>query len=417
MSKKVFAIALALFLASASQALAATEYRLLVPIPGMSNEVNIGNYLTSMYHFVIGIVGILALVMLVLGGMKYMTAAGNPGTAKDAKDMMTSAVLGLMLALFSWIILISINPDLRFIKQPGASFKNLANELGNGCNRSYDPATRACVCLDGTSLNAESATACGTSCFQQKHCGLTDRTCLAANSAVDKNSSNYKSTGCICADGTKVELPAAADQATQKSCSQACKDQEKCGSKFFVVQIHMDNDIRGDGRYHMEGSTNKIQDFLLTNDGTYGDFNVTAVNREDRPNYSCALLVTNQTGIIENNQLYIWWVKEGGAINLNKNTIYESLSMNNADLNMTDGCCENDGEGDCGIDTKFLGGGSCNAEGAIKVINTMWGGTVPPGCGYNCTFAKFNGQQIDFVPKYDIRCVNGYWVPANVNEY
>lgn len=49
--------------------------------------------------------GILALfVMLVIGGFKYLTAAGDPKAATSAKQTMTYAVIGLGLMAISFLI-------------------------------------------------------------------------------------------------------------------------------------------------------------------------------------------------------------------------------------------------------------------------------------------------------------------------
>ena len=64
------------------------------------------------YYFIIGVAGLAAFVMLVMGGVKYLTSAGNPSAIGDAKDQIKSALLGLLIILMSWLILQVINPDL-----------------------------------------------------------------------------------------------------------------------------------------------------------------------------------------------------------------------------------------------------------------------------------------------------------------
>lgn len=70
------------------------------------------------YYFVVGISGLAAFVMLVVGGFRWLTSAGNPTTTSDAKDQITKALLGLLLILMSWIILQVINPDLTILTGP-----------------------------------------------------------------------------------------------------------------------------------------------------------------------------------------------------------------------------------------------------------------------------------------------------------
>jgi len=62
--------------------------------------------------FGLGLVAISALVVLVAAGVWYMSAGDNAGRAGEAKKWMGNAIFGLVLALLSWLILYTINPDL-----------------------------------------------------------------------------------------------------------------------------------------------------------------------------------------------------------------------------------------------------------------------------------------------------------------
>ena len=68
------------------------------------------------YYFIIGVAGLAAFVMLVTGGVKYLTSAGNPSAIGDAKDQIKSALLGLLIILGSWLILQVVNPELTILK-------------------------------------------------------------------------------------------------------------------------------------------------------------------------------------------------------------------------------------------------------------------------------------------------------------
>lgn len=71
-------------------------------------------YLNWLYKVLLGSTGILALIMIVAGGIMYIFAgaSGKPQDVSKAKTMILSAIAGLLLALGSWIILNTINPDL-----------------------------------------------------------------------------------------------------------------------------------------------------------------------------------------------------------------------------------------------------------------------------------------------------------------
>ena len=70
-----------------------------------------GTYLNAMIKIFIGICAILALIMIVFGGIQYMTS-GLVSSKLAAKDTITNAILGLLLALGAFAILNTINPDL-----------------------------------------------------------------------------------------------------------------------------------------------------------------------------------------------------------------------------------------------------------------------------------------------------------------
>lgn len=49
--------------------------------------------------------GIACLVMLLIGGFKYLTAGDNPKSAESAKNTITYAFLGIFALIASWLIL------------------------------------------------------------------------------------------------------------------------------------------------------------------------------------------------------------------------------------------------------------------------------------------------------------------------
>lgn len=70
------------------------------------------------YYFIISIAGIAAFVMLIWGGIEWMTSAGNPTKIGEAKEKINSAFLGLIIILSSYLILQVINPDLIMLRLP-----------------------------------------------------------------------------------------------------------------------------------------------------------------------------------------------------------------------------------------------------------------------------------------------------------
>ncbi len=82
----------------------------IVGLEFLGESANLGDLLANIYYFLLGLVGVSALVMFVWGGIEYMLAGDkDPG---KAKERMKNAVYGLVLALTSYLILYTINPDL-----------------------------------------------------------------------------------------------------------------------------------------------------------------------------------------------------------------------------------------------------------------------------------------------------------------
>lgn len=90
--------------------------QLAAVIPGLEfiqySGNNFGDLISSIYIFALGLVGISAFIIFVYSAFKYMTAGENETKVKDARKKMGDAVLGLILAFLSWLILKTINPDL-----------------------------------------------------------------------------------------------------------------------------------------------------------------------------------------------------------------------------------------------------------------------------------------------------------------
>jgi hypothetical protein len=59
--------------------------------------LNIVNLLTAL-------VGVLAVIMIIVGGLRYVTSAGNPEGAKSARSTILYAVIGLVVVALSQVI-------------------------------------------------------------------------------------------------------------------------------------------------------------------------------------------------------------------------------------------------------------------------------------------------------------------------
>jgi|WetSurMetagenome_2_1015567.scaffolds.fasta_scaffold19938_3 hypothetical protein len=58
----------------------------------------------NIIHIVLGFLGLLAVIMILIGGFKWMTAAGNEDSIAEAKKILIAAIIGLLIILASWAI-------------------------------------------------------------------------------------------------------------------------------------------------------------------------------------------------------------------------------------------------------------------------------------------------------------------------
>lgn len=105
----------------------ATEYQLLAPIPGYipttaDNKTTPGPYIKGIFNLAIAVAGGLAVIMIIFGGIKYMSTDAWTGK-NEARGIIENAIWGLLLAIGAWLILYTINPklvdfDLKISSQP-----------------------------------------------------------------------------------------------------------------------------------------------------------------------------------------------------------------------------------------------------------------------------------------------------------
>lgn len=88
------------------------NYTLEQPFGGQTIIQSWGEYVQTLYEFSLGLVSIIAVVLIMIGGIRWIAAAGNESAIGEAREMITSAVIGLIIALLSYTLLVFINPAL-----------------------------------------------------------------------------------------------------------------------------------------------------------------------------------------------------------------------------------------------------------------------------------------------------------------
>ncbi|MBP6889532.1 MAG: hypothetical protein KBC83_01360 [Candidatus Moranbacteria bacterium] len=89
------------------------NYTLLEKIPGQESATgSLPGYLQAILNATMMIIVLSAVFMISVGGFLYLTSAGNTSRAGQAKNIITDAIFGLILALVAYLVLYIINPDL-----------------------------------------------------------------------------------------------------------------------------------------------------------------------------------------------------------------------------------------------------------------------------------------------------------------
>ncbi len=64
-------------------------------------------------QWVLGLLGLVAVVLIVYGGLVWMTAAGNEDRIRKAKEILRGAVIGLVIVLLAWSIFLFVFNSVR----------------------------------------------------------------------------------------------------------------------------------------------------------------------------------------------------------------------------------------------------------------------------------------------------------------
>ncbi len=107
-----YLLTLILLLLPAALALAA-DYQPIVGIPGIedTNAMDFDGYINALYSLSIAIAGLLAVIKIIIAGVKWMTT--DIVTSKgEAKKEIQGALIGLMVVLAAVLTLNVINPNL-----------------------------------------------------------------------------------------------------------------------------------------------------------------------------------------------------------------------------------------------------------------------------------------------------------------
>lgn len=134
--------------------------QILVDKPGKPNLLI--RYVQAIYKFFVGIAGVIAVFMIVFGGVTWLFSGGSPEKIGRAKEIIVGSMIGLLLAVGSYTILYNINPSLvqfqlSVREVPGFT---LPAYWCDDVKLAYDLEQAEFIGLDGSKAS-QKATACG----------------------------------------------------------------------------------------------------------------------------------------------------------------------------------------------------------------------------------------------------------------
>lgn len=71
---------------------------------GLNGEKDPRVLAAEVISILLGFLGIVAVVLIITAGFKWMTAGGDKGKIDEAKNLMTNAVIGLVIILSAWAL-------------------------------------------------------------------------------------------------------------------------------------------------------------------------------------------------------------------------------------------------------------------------------------------------------------------------
>ncbi|NTW14765.1 MAG: hypothetical protein HGA38_00155 [Candidatus Moranbacteria bacterium] len=91
-------------LAQFGQVPSGSNYNSVASTGGLTTD-NFGVILIRVMNWVLGILGIGAIISFVIAGIMYLTAGGDEGKTEKAKGMMTYAIIAVIVALVGYVVI------------------------------------------------------------------------------------------------------------------------------------------------------------------------------------------------------------------------------------------------------------------------------------------------------------------------
>ena len=71
------------------------------PVGGAADPSELPSRIIGVVNWIIGILGVVCVIVMIIGGIQYMTSTGEPGKVKKAKDTILYGIIGLVVVILA----------------------------------------------------------------------------------------------------------------------------------------------------------------------------------------------------------------------------------------------------------------------------------------------------------------------------
>jgi hypothetical protein len=102
---------------------------------GEKKFANMGDFILLMYKYLVSIASIIAVIMIIVAGLQWVTSGGNSEAITSAKHRIGGAIIGLFIAYMSYFILNTVNPALVNFRIPQVWLVRPQSLIPEFCNQ------------------------------------------------------------------------------------------------------------------------------------------------------------------------------------------------------------------------------------------------------------------------------------------
>ncbi|MGE5392774.1 MAG: hypothetical protein ACM3NH_03460 [Candidatus Saccharibacteria bacterium] len=71
---------------------------------GLPDQATASDFIIFIINIALAIAGLIAVFFLIIGGFRYITAAGNEDSSEQAKKIILNAIIGIVVIILSFVI-------------------------------------------------------------------------------------------------------------------------------------------------------------------------------------------------------------------------------------------------------------------------------------------------------------------------